>query len=62
MNRNVLEEFYSDPAYYRNVVANAHRERSRAIAAGYAWLAAYLKTRFTPKVGMRPTRLVERLG
>ena len=62
MNRNILEEFYSDPAYYGRVVANAHRERSRAIAAGLAWLAGYVKARFTPQVGVRPTRWIERMG
>ena len=62
MNRNVLEEFHSDPESYRRVVANAHRERSRAIAAGFAWLADYVKARFAPQFGMRPARWIERLG
>ena len=62
MNRNVLEEFYSDPANYGRVVANAHRERSRAIAVGFAWLAGWVKGRLTPQAGLRPTRWVARLG
>ena len=62
MNRNILNEFYSDPAFYSRVVANAHRERSRAIAAGFAWLASYVKARLTPPVGLRPARWIARLG
>ena len=62
MNRNLLEEFYSDPEAYGRVVANAHRERSRAIAAGFAWLADYMKAQLVPHVGMRPARWIERLG
>jgi len=62
MNRNILEELYSDPAFYGRVVANAHRERSRAIAAGFAWLAGYIKAQFTPHAGMRPARWAARLG
>lgn len=62
MNRNILEEFYSDPAFYRNVVANAHRERSRALAAGFAWLSDFIKARFTPHAGMRPGNWLERAG
>lgn len=62
MNRNILEEFYSDPATYGRVVANAHRERSRAIAAGLTWLAGWVRDRLTPHAGLRPTRWVARLG
>ena len=64
MNRYVMEEFYSDPEAYGRVVANAHRERSRAIAAGFAWLADYLKARLTPHIGIgiHPAHWTERLG
>jgi hypothetical protein len=62
MNRNILDEFYSDPAFYTRVVANAHRERSRAIAAGFAWLASYAKARLTPHIGRHPARWIARLG
>lgn len=62
MNRNILDEFYSDPAFYSRVVANAHRERSRAIAAGFAWLAGYAKAQFRLHFGLRPAHWIERLG
>ncbi len=62
MNRNILEELYSDPASYERLVANAHRERSRAIAAGLAWLVGWVKDRLTPHAGPHPTRWIERLG
>ena len=62
MNRNLLDELYSDPDFYGRVVAKAHRERSRAIAAGIAWLAGYVKAQLTLRFGLRPARWIERLG
>jgi len=62
MNRNILEEFYSDPAIYRNVVANANRERCRALSADFAWLAEFIQSRFTLLAGIRPAHWLERAG
>lgn len=62
MNRNILDEFYSDPVFYSRVVANAHRERSRAIAAGFAWLVSYANARLTRHIGPHPARWIARLG
>ena len=58
MNRNILEEFYSDPATYQRVVEQAHRERSAAIRAGFAWLRQQL----TPRLNFHPNHWMERLG
>ena len=62
MNRNILDELYSDPDWYSRVAAKAHRERSRAVAAGLAWLAGYVKAKLTPKFRVRPARWIARLG
>lgn len=58
MNRYVMEEFYSDPALRRRLFEEAHRERSRAIRAGWAWLRKQLLPRFD----FRPGHWMERLG
>ena len=60
MNRNILDELYSDPDFYSRMVAKAHRERSRAIAASFAWLLRQAKARFAP--GLLPTKWIARLG
>ena len=62
MNRNILDELYRDPDFYSRAVAKAHRERSRAIAAGLAWLAGYVKAKLTLQFGVRPARWIARLG
>jgi hypothetical protein len=65
MNRNILEEFYSDPNTYQRVVEQAHRERSRAIGAGLrAGLAALteLRQRLLARFDFRPGHWMERLG
>ena len=62
MNRNLMDEFYRDPAFYDRLVAKAHRERSRAMAAGFAWLAGYVKEKFALHFRLRPARWIERLG
>ena len=62
MNRNILDELYSDPDFHSRLVAKAHRERSLAIAAGLAWLAGYVKAKFTPHFGLHQGRWIARLG
>lgn len=66
MNRNVLEDFYNDPARYRRL---AQREQARAIREGFAWLSgrlarqfADLKAHLTRRVHAVPARWIERLG
>jgi len=60
MNRYVMEEFYNDPALRRRLFGEARRDRARAVSAGFDWLRARLKARFTP--GLRPARWLARLG
>ncbi len=59
MNRYMLEEFHNDPALRRRLFGAAHRERSRAVRAGLAWLSAHLKALFHPRL---PARWIARLG
>jgi hypothetical protein len=58
MNRYIIEEFYNDPALRRRLFEEAHRERSRSIKAGWAWLRKELRQRFD----FRPGHWMERLG
>ena len=58
MNRYLMEEFYADPALRRRLFEAAHRERTRAIRAGWAWLRRQLQSRFD----LRPGHWMERLG
>ena len=62
MNRNMLEEFYRDTDFHNRILAKAHRERSRAMAAGFVWLATQAKEKFSRHFGLRPARWIERLG
>jgi hypothetical protein len=65
MNRNILEELYSDPDAYQRMVERAHRERSRAIGAGVrAALGALagLRQRLAARFDLRPGHWMERLG
>ena len=57
-----LEQLHDDPALYGRLVAQAHRERSRAIHAGFVWLVDYAKAQLARHRGMRPARWVARLG
>jgi len=66
MNRNVLEDFYNDPARYRRL---AQREQARAIREGLAALLggllrlfATLKLHFMARIHAHPARWVTRLG
>lgn len=58
MNRFIVDEFHNDPALRRRLFAAAHRERSRAIRAGLAWLRRHLAARFD----FEPRQWIERLG
>ena len=58
MNRNVMEEFYRDPRLQQRLFAQAHRERSRAIREGLAWL----RKQFMQRWHFRQPRWIERLG
>jgi hypothetical protein len=59
MNRYIMEEFYNDPAALRRRLSGeAHRERNRAIRAAFAWL----RDRLTPRIRLRPSRWLARLG
>ena len=60
MNRYVMEEFYRLPDLHDRLERAAHRERARALRAGFNWLVAQLKARFTPHA--RPARWLARLG
>jgi heme oxygenase len=59
MNTTTLEEFQNDPALRRRLYAEAHRERSRAVRAGLAWLGNQITARFKPR---QPARWIARLG
>lgn len=58
MNRITLNEFHRDPALTRRIAARAHRERNRAIRAGFAWLGRHL----VPRFDFHPDHWLERLG
>ena len=58
MNRYLIDEFYRDPALRRRLFEEAHRERSRTIRAGFAWLRKHLAPRFE----FGPRQWMERLG
>ena len=58
MNRYVMEEFYSDPALRRRLFETAHRERARVFRLGLAWL----RERLIPRLHVRPSRWLARLG
>jgi hypothetical protein len=60
MNRYVMEEFHRLPDLRERMERAAHRERARALHAGFSWLLAQLKARFTPR--LRPARWLARLG
>jgi hypothetical protein len=60
MNRYVMEEFYRLPDLHERLERSARRERARALYAGFNWLRAQLKARFTPHV--KPARWLARLG
>jgi hypothetical protein len=53
-----LEAFQNDPALRRRLFETAHRERARAMYAGFAWLRDCL----TPRIYFRPSRWLNRLG
>ena len=53
-----LEDFQNDPALRRRLFETAHRERARAIYAGFAWLGNLL----APRIHFRPARWIGRLG
>ena len=55
MNYAILEEFHNDSDLRRRMFAEAHRERTRAVRAGLAWLGDQLVTR-------QPARWIARLG
>ena len=59
MNRHMLEEFHNDPALRRRLFGEAHRERNRAVRAGFAWLYARAAALVQPR---HPARWIERLG
>ncbi len=61
MYRNIMEEFYSDPALRRRLFESAHRERALAVKAGLVWLWKQARSRF-PRSHGRPTRWIARLG
>ncbi|MGH8764361.1 MAG: hypothetical protein ACRET8_01465 [Burkholderiales bacterium] len=42
MNRFIFDEYYQDPALRRQLFNMARDERSRAVRAGFAWLAKQL--------------------
>lgn len=58
MKRDVIDEFYSDPALRRRLFEAAHRERSRALRAGLAWLGR----RLVPHFEFGPRQWMQRLG
>lgn len=62
MNRYIIEEFYRDPGLRHRLEQAAHRERTRAILAGIAWLVAQVKARLTPRNHAPLGRWIERLG
>jgi len=59
MNHYMLEEFHNDPALRRRLFGEAHRERSRAVRAGLAWLYGRTAALLRPR---HPARWIERLG
>lgn len=62
MNRYVMEEFYRDPELLDRLVHQAHRERMRAVRAGFTWMLGRARTLLTPRLNVHPTRWLERLG
>ncbi len=58
MNTITLHDFQTDPALRRRLFEAAHRERARAIYAGYAWL----RDRLSPRFDFGPGRWLNRLG
>ena len=65
MNRYILEEFHSNPAFMRQAYARASRERSLAVYAAFAWLGerlTWLGKRLISAFHFRPSRWIERLG
>jgi len=52
------EQYYDDTEIRFRMLEAAHRERARAIRAGFAWL----RHRLTPRVHIRPARWIARLG
>ena len=61
MNRNILEEFYNDPARQRRLLENAHRERALVVKAGLAWLWKQARS-LVPRSHGRQGRWIARLG
>jgi len=58
MNRFIIDEFYRDPALRRRLFASAHRERSRVLQTGFAWLRRHL----VPHFSFGRAHWLERLG
>ena len=59
MNYAILEEFHNDSDLRRRLFAEAHRERTRAVGAGLAWLGNQLVKLLNPR---QPARWIARLG
>jgi hypothetical protein len=65
MNRYMMEEFHNDPALRRRLFGEARRERTRTVRAGLAWLLgglAGLRKHLAPRIHLRPSRWLARLG
>ncbi len=52
------EQYYADADMRLHMLEVAHRERARAIRAGFDWL----RDRLTPRIHIRPARWIARLG
>ena len=65
MNRYILDEFHSNPAFMRQAYARASWERSRAVRAAFVWLGKRLTRMGKGLISglhFRPSRWIERLG
>ncbi len=62
MDRMTLEDFYNDPEFYRRANQAAQRERARMIREGLGWIWERAAALLTPRIHVRPTGWIERLG
>jgi hypothetical protein len=62
MNRYVMEELYRIPDLQLRMERAARRERNRVIRAALVRLWDYAKAHLKPRLQVRPSRWIERLG
>jgi hypothetical protein len=62
MNRYIMDEYHRIPDLHARLNLAAHRERSRAVAAGFKWLAIYAREHLLPRFHFGRSHWLERLG